>query len=307
MTVPIVMTAFCRPILTRNSILSILERFPRTILIVSQDGKIPGFYEEDHESTRQVLKLLARQYPQIKINLRDRNSGLTGHLVEVFHQTFKAYSNIIYVEEDMRLDNDGFKFLTEIENDKGFSHRSVYSTTNHPATLNLLDYRLSYFPEQWGIAINYEVFEAFKEENLRKRVERSLVKSIILGLGYSRIRTEFLSDFWTQLLRQEVSAPHGWDATLQLALWRSDSPSRVSLKSFVKDLGGGEGSITKRIAQTEKFKIASGRHNLASFETCLFCEKQDALRRGFSPISQMRSRLRIRTRFSRYLELKKYL
>jgi len=307
MTVPIVMTAFCRPNLTRNSISSLLERFPETNLIVSQDGKVPGFYEEDHETTRQVLKLLARQYPQIKINLRDRNSGLTRHLVEVFLETFKTYSNIIYVEEDMELENDGFKFLTQIKKDNGFSHRSVYSTTNHPATLNFLDYRLSFFPEQWGIAINKEVFEAFKEENQRNSVERSLVKSIILRSGYSRIQTEFLSDFWTQLLRQEVSAPHGWDATLQLALWRSESPSKVSLKSFIKDLGGGEGSITKRSPQTDKVKIASGRHNPASYETCLFCEKQDALRRGFSPISQIRSRIRIRNRISRYLALKKYL
>ena len=91
MALPIVMTAYCRPELTRNSIISLVERFPEINLIVSQDGKIPGFYEEDHAKTRLMLMAMEKEYPQIKVNLRSRNIGLTGNLKEVLKETFDAH------------------------------------------------------------------------------------------------------------------------------------------------------------------------------------------------------------------------
>lgn len=307
MTVPILLTAFCRAELTRNSIISLLERFPEVTLIVSQDGRIPGFFEEDHELTREMLKSISSEYPQLRVNLRRKNVGLTGHLIEMFDEIFQTHSNVIFLEEDMWLDSHGLAFLTEVKNDSGLSHRTAFSTTKHPSTSNPLDYRLSYFPEQWGVAINQETYGAFKDEVNRRTVERSLVRKVIRNSGYSSFRAEVLSDFWTQLLRQEIDSPHAWDATLQLALWRHSSPSRVSMKSFVKDLGGGEGSITKRFDFPHKGKLHSDMHNLQIHATCTTCEKLDASRRGYSPLSQIRNRIRIRSRFQQFISLRKYL
>ena len=307
MALPIVMTAYCRPELTRNSIISLVERFPEINLIVSQDGKIPGFYEEDHAKTRLMLMAMEKEYPQIKVNLRSRNIGLTGHLKEVFKETLQSHSSLIFLEEDMWIDTNGLEFLNGVKFDQALSHRSAYSTTNHPLSSKLLEYRLSNFPEQWGVAINYECFEAFRDEISRRSVERNLVRKVIRNSGYSRVRAEILSDFWTQLLRQEIESPHGWDSTLQLALWRNNSPSRVAIRSFVRDLGGGEGSITKRTQFPTKRRVKPKTHNTSLEKPCLACEEQDAFRRRFSSTNQIRNRLRIRSRFMHYRALRTYL
>jgi hypothetical protein len=307
MTVPIVLTTFCRPNLTRDSIVSLLTRFPTTTLIVTQDGRIPSYFEDEHKITREIIKELEIEYPQLRVNLRNRNVGLTGHLNEVFREVFQEFPNLIFLEEDMWIDTDGLKFLDEVKNDLSLSHRSAYSTTNHPITSNALDYRLSNFPEQWGVAINKAFYEAFQDEIQRKTVERNLVRRVVRDSGYAKIQAEILTDFWTQLLRQELDAPHGWDATFQLVLWRYSSPSKVSLKSFVKDLGGGEGSVTKRVKLIQDTEIQSEIHNNLNFKICLVCEQQDSLRRGYSPISQVRNRLRLRSRFLEHRALKQYL
>ena len=88
MSVPILVTAFCRPALTVKAISAIVELKPNSEVVVSQDGKIPGFYENEHEITRRALLELARKYPQVRLNLRDINLGFTQHLIDEFQVIF---------------------------------------------------------------------------------------------------------------------------------------------------------------------------------------------------------------------------
>jgi hypothetical protein len=301
----VLITAFCRPELTVNSTVSILERFPGYPVIVSQDGKIPGFFEEGHSETRAELIKIANIFPSLELNLRDKNKGLTAHLLQILGKLFKYNKGVIFLEEDMFIDGLGLNYLSEIGSDDGLSHRTAFSSTKHPTSLNPLDFRLSFFPEQWGVAINSEMFEAFKAEAYNKTVERKVVRDIVLHSGYGRLKAELLADFWTQLFRQEVSAPHGWDATLQLALWRNKVPSKVSLRNFISDLGGGLGAITRRNSKSGRDPETLG-HNAIAYSLCIPCEKMDASRRQFSGLSQIRSRLRIRNRIQVYLDSRKF-
>jgi len=305
--VPILVTSFCRPELTIEAATSLITRFPDTKIVVSQDGPIPGYYEGAHSLTRKNLIHLAQNSSNLVLNLRNRNQGLTQHLTDALEQIFNTSEGVIFLEEDMRICDEGIVFLSSCLTDIGLSHRTAFSSTSHPINENPRDYRLSFFPEQWGVSINRNTFEAFKDEKGRKTVSRSEVRKIIRTTSYPYLARELLVDFWTQLLRSEISRPHGWDALLQWTIWKNESPSKVSLQSHIQDLGGNIGSITKRIPLDIKEATENFKHNPRSREICPACELQDVKRRQFSPVSQVRNRLRIRNRISSYLSLRKYI
>lgn len=305
MNVPILITAFCRPELTIQAVSSLTMLRPNSEIIVSQDGRIPGFYEEGHEITRRSLLKLAKNCPQVSLNLRDVNRGLTHHLIDVFRKLFDSHPAVIFLEEDMQICHTGLTFLEAIEGDFGMSHRTAYSTTTHPLGMKPLEYRVSYFPEQWGISINSKVYEKFVEEFKVKNIDRQTVRKIIQQSEFRRIKSECLADFWTELLRQEIKAPHGWDALLQWTLWKNKIPSKVSLESHVIDLGGDVGAITSRL-KLETPQSSKLPHSKSKESFCIACEQQDAARRGFSTLSQLRARTHIRTRIKRLIETQKY-
>jgi len=305
-SVPILITAFCRPALTVDAVNTILKMRPDSEIVVSQDGRIPGFYESEHSMTRSALLDLSKNEPRIKLNLRDLNRGLTQHLIAVFQELFKTNDSVIFLEEDMRICHAGINYLESIRKDTGLSHRTSFSTTNHPVSRDNEEFRLSYFPEQWGISINKETFEAFVEEFVRKQIDRTTVRHIINQAGYGFIQREFLTDFWVELLRKEVNAPHGWDATLQWTLWKHRVPSKVSLKSHITDHGGEIGSITSRTDFVPCAQNRKGEHSIKSQDFCTFCEQQDAGRRRFSASSQFRTRLKIRSRIRNLVEQQRY-
>jgi len=304
-SVPILVTAFCRPALTVKAISAIVELKPNSEVVVSQDGKIPGFYENEHEITRRALIELARKYPQVRLNLRDINLGFTQHLIDVLQEILKSYNSAIFLEEDMQICGKGLTFLESIENDLGVSHRSAFSTTGHPQNSDPMAFRLSYFPEQWGISINTATFEKFVEEYAKKQIDRRTVRNVVGGVRFGKLKSEFLVDFWTDLLRQEINSPHGWDALLQWTLWKDQSPSKVSLESHIIDLGGGVGAITSRAKVESLSRITNLTHSKTT-GLCVGCEQQDAARRRFSAVSQLRARTQLRTRVKTFLELQKF-
>ena len=306
MSVPILVTAFCRPELTIQALTSLIALRPKSEIIVSQDGKIPGFYEIAHVNTRNALLQFAKKHPQIRLNLRDVNQGLTQHLFDVFESLFQSHSCVIFLEEDMRICETGVTFLEASEQDLGISHRTAFSTTGHPQGLNSVGYRLSYFPEQWGISINYNTFQAFKEEYRKKQIDRSSVRRVIKQVKFGKVKGEFLTDFWTDLLRKEINSPHGWDAMLQWTLWKNLAPSRVSFENHVIDLGGQAGAITTRENVESALSYSKLKHSESSEVFCLNCEQQDAARRKFSSLSQLRSRTQIRTRMKALNEMRTY-
>ena len=304
MSVPIVVTSFCRPELTRSSTLHLIEHTDNTEIILSQDGPIRGYYEVAHKQTREIMIELSKEFPQIRLNLREKNQGLLIHLLELFKSIFRESDNLIFLEEDMEISRDGLLFLSAITKDIGISHRCAFNSTGHPASADEMDYRLSYFPEQWGISLNRNAFLAFEDEFKRNQVERSIVRGVVREAGFRGINSELLTDYWTKLMRSEISKPHGWDALLQFSLWRNQKPSLVSFRPFVRDLGGGIGSITKRDSSLKALK--SSNHISEIGVQCFGCDSQDPMRRHFSAVSQIRSRLRIRTRLHDYFVLRQF-
>lgn len=305
-SVPILVTAFCRPELTIQALESLIYLRPNSNIIVSQDGRIPGYYEAEHADTRNRLLKFSKQHSQVQLNLRDINQGLTQHLFDIFEMLFQNFSSIIFLEEDMRICQIGLSFLEATENDLGISHRTAFSSTGHPGGVNSMAFRLSYFPEQWGISINYDAFQAFSKEFRMKRVDRSVVRRVISQVKFGKLKSEFLTDFWTQLLRDEIESPHGWDALLQWTLWQNEVPSKILLENHVTDLGGDVGAITSR-RKIESLQINSKfSHTDLNGVLCEFCEQQDAARRKFSALSQLRTRTRLRTRVKTFVEAQKY-
>ncbi len=297
MKTPVVVSAFCRPDLTRDAVLSLLTFDSDIEVTVSQDGKIPGFYEREHYETREVILELQRLYPQISINLRDQNQGLTQHLIQIFERVLQNHDKLIFLEEDMRITAPGLIHLKTFEEMSAPGHNCAFSTSLHPTNSNELDYRLTFFPEQWGIGINSATFSIFKEVVNSPIVHRDIVRQIIKSTKHKRIQIEFLTDYWVQLFKSEISSAHGWDAALQYALWKYQVPSKVSLKTFIRDLGGGVGALTSRL--NSNFSDDISNHEIRARDFCYTCERLDYRRRNFSVMSQVRSRLRIRSRILR--------
>lgn len=297
---PILISSYCRPLLTLQAVKRILSDVPQAKLYVSHDGLVPNHFEIEHYKTRQILLSLSKNTPQLELNLRDENSGLMNHIMSVFEKILLKYNSLIFLEEDQLVQVQGLKFLAEVTYDKGISHRCAFSSTDHPLRSNQKSWRNTFFPEQWGISINREAFEAIKLEYQAKSVTSDVVRRVINLLEEPRIRRRALIDYWLVVLQNSINDPHSWDALFQLMLWRNLVPSHNSINNFVTDLGGGEGSITKRdrVIGAKNYQD----HNLNKFNFCLRCEKLDAERRNISTLGAFRSRLRIRSRILNYFQ-----
>lgn len=306
---PIVISAFCRPEMTIDCILRILRVFPDREIYVSQDGAIQSYFFDSHAMLRSQLRNLLKANPRLNLFLWDVNSGITNHFIRAFSRVFENHRELIFIEEDMVLDQSAASFLDRICKDVGPSHRTAYVTSEHPELSPVFEYRETFFPEQWGISINNEFFNLVREQLDFRIVERNRVRQIFDSLQLGPLLREAATDFWVQLLKAEINSPHGWDATMQYTLWREQFRSKVSLVNSIIDIGGdlSSGAVTARstieldLIQSHKFKELP-----KFFQVCEHCERLDMKRRNINVVSQLRKRSQVRTRIMNAIQSFRY-
>ena len=303
MNLPILLLAFCRPNLTIKAIENALSIGNTSKLFVSQDGPIRGFFEEEHMKTRKQIILMREKYPEIEIILREKNQGITSHVVHSLGIVLEKFPAAIMLEEDMVLSSDGYEFLTNLRIDGNPEQRIAYTSTGHIALDS--DPRFTRFPEQWGISINRSLFNSFSKTVRESKVEWKTVSKNIQGLEISRVRKIAATLYWFRLFRSEMNQPHGWDASLQYASWHSGARILVSPKNEVLDVAGDgdPGGVTKRSLPATFESTHKHRPEKRDFRYCKFCEVHDLDKRGITLIRELREFIQLRSRIKRVLQV----
>ncbi len=300
---PILLLAFCRPNLTVKAIENALSLSKSPKLFVSQDGPIRGFYEEEYRETRRKIILMQQNNPEIELIIRETNQGITSHITESLGRVLTKYPATVMLEEDMVLSSEGYEFLNNVNLDKEPELRVAYNSTGHMSINNAP--RITRFPEQWGISMNRSMFEYFYETVKKSNVEWKTVSKVMQDLEIPRVRKIASAIYWFRLFRSEMSQPHGWDASLQYAAWRSNALVLVAPKNEVIDVAidGDPGGFTKR---NPSLIIDNSHDHLAESgdsRYCQTCELLDVNKRKITLFRVLREFFQVRSRVMRVLQI----
>lgn len=268
-----------------------------------------SYFFENHRRLRTQLISLSKAHPRVNLFLWDVNRGITNHLIRAFSRVFENHKEVIFIEEDVVLDQKSASFLDQIHRDIGPSHRTAYVTSEHSELSLVFEYRETFFPEQWGISINRDFFDLMREQHELGIVERKRVREIFDSLQLRPFLREAATDFWVQLFKVEINSPHGWDATMQYALWFQQFRSKVSLINSIIDIGGdlSSGAVTLRSGKKSDLSESHKFRELPNFnQVCELCERLDLKRRNVNVVSQLRSRSQVRTRIMNALQSLRY-
>ena len=302
--VPILLTTFCRPKLTYEAINRILNSGYQGELFVSHDGPIRGFYDKEYKATREVILELNDKFPLIRVILREKNNGITQHIVESMSEVLESYNALIFLEEDMQISLDGLQFLSQVSISNKPEHRVAFTKRIHLDSYKVA--RRTRFPEQWGIAINKLMFDSYLGNYENRNVSWNLIWNIMGGETFSLAQRLASTLYWYRLMKSQINSPHGWDALLQLTCWKSGQLSLVSPSNCITDLGGsGEaGGYSKRLEGSElRGKPHLFRSERGNKEICKLCEMEEYRSRDINIFGSLRSIFRIRTRFINGIKL----
>lgn len=300
MSLPILITAFCRPQLTRQAIVNALSLEGPHTIFVSHDGAIRGFFEAEHRSTRELLISEFGQNPRVKLLLRDKNQGISNHIVQSMGIILESFQALIFLEEDMELSQEGYSFLSQITLDSVPQERIAYSSTGHLAKLGAS--RHSRFPEQWGISLNQRMYKEFSEVLQQRKIRHSVIFKTLRNMELRLTQKLAAYLYWSRLFKQELNQPHGWDAALQYAAWQVNATISISNVCHILDTasctseGGG---FTKHQVRKLDQVVHFHKPEKNFPDICSRCELIDFQRRQITLLRELRSALQIRSRIMR--------
>ena len=138
------------------------------------------------------------RFENVNIYEWKQNLGLNQHASRLFSRLAKEFSEVIIVEDDVSLAPDGFEFLYTNCGSHQAVAASAYLSHSHSGLDSKL-YRETFFPQQWGVALRFEILEEYcrliKDKKLNKRLLREHFHSS-LREHFSYVKIELLVYWW---------------------------------------------------------------------------------------------------------------
>ena len=236
--IAIVLFSYRRPELTAAAIRRSLVWKENFRLYVSIDGIRPkaGDVEiQDRQRTIKVAEECATLDSRVEVVVWDQNLGLTDHAIRMMKGVFNRHTQIISLEEDNEIGAEGLNFLKLHSVGSSPSIAAAYSRYSHP---NAPFVRKTFFPNQWGTALNESFFGEVLRTVQHNEINQSVVeRSIIPEISTNRKRREFISKYWSELFRSSITDPSHGDAIFQYTAMRLGLPYSVPTKTLLQDLG----------------------------------------------------------------------
>jgi hypothetical protein len=303
MNTPILISSFCRPNLTLDALRNALSLNGVPKIYVSHDGPIRGFYENEHEQTREMLLVESRKYSNVELILRETNRGITNHLIDSMELVLEKYPAVVFLEEDMELSQSGYDFLSAVTIGSTPEERIAYYSTGHKPSASI---RSTRFPEQWGISLNASLFQEFKLVSSLNSVNWEVISKSIKSMEVGFLQKIATMIYWHRLFTQELNQPHGWDACLQYATWKSGAKVLVISENAIKDTvttRNDPGGFTNHVSGGFKPKEHSFEPERENESLCSKCEELDILRREITLNREIKAVLKIRSRTIRFFKV----
>jgi hypothetical protein len=180
----------------------------------------------------------------ILLFLWESNSGLTDHAKRIFKEALKYSRNIVSLEEDILVSQEGFDFLTRQTGNRSFA-RSAYTSTSHISSQEILLMHTC-FPQQWGTSYSADIITAFI--NLKKpiQIKRGPIRKALKTIK-APIRRMLMVELWFEHLQNCLAHPSYGDALVQYCSWEVGAYFEIPLTSLVIDIAHLEiGGINPR-------------------------------------------------------------
>ncbi len=209
-------------------------------LYVSIDGLRANASNEENSwrnATIAAAENLANIDSRIIPVVWDVNEGLTIHAIRIMGKVFESDRRLISLEEDNYIEKEGLDFLERHTGSQGSpSIATAFSSTLHSSTD--LDFRHTYFPEQWATSLTIEVFESFLKVWNDKNISRELIQGQFKKLyPINRIKQELVVERWYRIFNAAANTESYGDALMSYAALRLGIPYIAPINSFVKDIG----------------------------------------------------------------------
>ena len=221
------------------------------------------------------------RFENVNIYEWKQNLGLNQHASRLFSRLAKEFSEVIIVEDDVSLAPDGFEFLYTNCGSHQAVAASAYLSHSHSGLDSKL-YRETFFPQQWGVALRFEILEEYcrliKDKKLNKRLLREHFHSS-LREHFSYVKIELLVYWWYNHFY--FCLEHGsWpDALIQYCVIISGKNYRVPVSSLASDMAsiGDRRSMNLRTSNATKLHCSKeGLSIKGKTYICGLCETRNS-------------------------------
>jgi hypothetical protein len=234
---PVVLFIYQRPEKTVRVLNKIAEVKPPRLYIVADGPKKSD--PENTEAVRKTRDAIKVDWDcQVMKNYADSNMGLKKRTISGLDWVFKNEERVIFLEDDILMDADGFRFLEEMlnqyENDDRIMHITGYNRVGTWKS-DIQDYHFSYYPAVWGSAIYRRAWEKYdpdmklwESDRIRKRVRDVLADDN---------QFDERKDTYKQAISGEVDS---WSIPFGFVTLINSGLSVVPSRNLVTNIGMGE-------------------------------------------------------------------
>lgn len=235
----VVLFSYMRPELTERAILNLEKWKNINRLIVSIDGlRVTATPEEKmwRMQTIEVSRKLATQFENIEVIVWDLNKGLTDHAIRAFNRALNHSNNVISIEEDVEISEEGLDFLN-IHSLSEVVPQIASSFSKYSHFSQVSEYKVTVFPEQWGTSFNKLLYQEFLSVVSGKPIRREKIKEVMDEVFGPNSRLSLkATKYWYGLYRAAQNDLNHGDALMSYAAISSGIKYRVPWESLSTDI-----------------------------------------------------------------------
>ena len=284
----VVLYSYMRPELTNSAIERVLAWDRLKTLYISIDGLRSGASREEikwRNETINICKNLEKLNSNIVTIVWEINSGLTGHTLRMLERVFSEEEYIIGLEEDQNVSSQGLSFLLERVSDNDLPKiATAFSRQIHKG--NCLGYRVTWFPEQWGLAFNKLFYLEFLKVIESSKVDIDIVRGVFYQILGKTRRTKLAIEKWVNIFNSALISQNWTDAIFHYTAIKNSIPYAAPWGSYTEDLGHLDFRSLNPRTRKVTFKYHKGKVLKSNFGH--FCHKCERINSGtnflfFSP------------------------
>lgn len=231
---PVIYIFYKRPDLVKETFPAIAKYKP-DVLYLCQDGpKNKSEESKIKEARKIVLNMINWDCELVKI-FRDKNLGLMGHIPDSLDRFFKNYDFGVYIEEDILVSDDFFKFQEEIykkfKDDESIAGITGFNPFGHKMNLRE-SYYLSQTGSVWGSGFfkrMWRYYEKYPKDF--KRVFKELNRKKYF---FSAKYRYYLNMYLNAIMRGRLRT---WDLQINLAIAKQNKYFVYPKNNLVNNLG----------------------------------------------------------------------
>ncbi|GIW63096.1 MAG: hypothetical protein KatS3mg090_0922 [Patescibacteria group bacterium] len=232
---PVIYIFYKRPDLVKETFPAIVKYRPE-VLYLCQDGpKNKSEIPLIEKARDMVLNMITWDCKVVKI-FREKNLGLMGHIPDSLNRFFKKYDFGIYIEEDIMVSDEFFKFQEEMykkfKDDKKIAGITGFNPFGDKMNNLEHSYYLSQIGSVWGSGLFRRLWENYllKPQNFREVILNLNKKKYFFSPKYSFYLEMYIDAIVSAKLKT-------WDFQINLSMIKNNLYFIYPKSNLVNNLG----------------------------------------------------------------------